>query len=227
MFTRTWLKVKAECKKSLAKDRIELASLTNNSALETKIFENHDLSSLYLQVATSVGGEMSLLERYRTRVNQRQPGIGTISALTNNLYEWSSLRSSTAVDRDPEECKSHKSICYQAHGWSLLSFKEVIGLGPEKKMMLIQTRRKMSCFWIPLWVPCYTEGCLWPLDSHSLEVFVLALPLFSDPQLGVGPEQALHSSFPVPMLSVHVHLHRFSCHMSPLAHPLSQPTSVV
>lgn len=178
MFTRTWLKAKAECKKSLAKDRIELASLTNNSALETKIFENHDLSSLYLQIATSVGGEMSLLERYRTRVNQRQPGIGTISALTNNLYEWSSLRSSTAVDRDPEECKSHKSICYQAHGWGLLSFKEVIGLGPEKKMMLIQTRRKMSCFWIPLWVPCYTEGCLWPLDSHSLEVFVLALPLF-------------------------------------------------
>lgn len=163
----------------------------------------------------------------RTRVNLRKPSTGNLrphkqplGTKLSKVFHGSGSRSLGVENR--------KSICYQAHIWGLISFKEAIGLVPGGGgKMLIQIKRKMSCFCISLWVSWLHRRLLLALRrwlSWGLPTSLTAVPW---PQFGGEPEQAVNSSLPLPVLPVHMHLHRFSPHTSPLAHPLNQPTSIV
>lgn len=124
--------------------------------------------------------------------------------------------------------KRHNSICCQAHIWSLISLQEAVGLVPEKGCLSRQEEKRTVSEFSPR-VPQLYRRLLLALRrlkcvTSSLEAFVLTPPLFSDPQLGVGPRaKSSFSKFPSSQLTC---THTRSP-VSPLAHPLNQPTSVV
>lgn len=113
---------------------------------------------------------------------------------------------------------SENIIRCQAHIWNLISLQEAVGLVPEKGCLSRQ-EEKWTVSEFTLRVPWLCKRLLLALRRYqcvtsSLEALVLTLPLFFDPQLGIGPEQAAKVLFPVPILSMQLHT-------STLAHPLN------